>query len=185
MKDKTFADFEKGIGEERAGMQKAALAGESEFNVEQFIKDQPGGVPEGMDAKRLAKIREALPAARGRPLGDVDLLRHPWRIFSIMRDAAVDQLSGGNAEFANLDALALQLENQGVKDARPEEIRAAEFIEQQLNKARRNGTGGQNVTIDNSTHNYTEAHRKMIVPGQRAREEASMNGAARARLAEE
>jgi len=46
-------------------------------------------------------------------------------------------------------------------------------------------SGAPNVTIDNSTHNYTEAHRKMIVPGQRAREEASMNGAARARLAEE
>jgi len=42
---------------------------------------------------------------------------------------------------------------------------------------------GRNVTISAPT--YNQQNWKNIVPGQRAREEASMNGAARARLAEE
>ena len=155
------------------------------LSLEDFIKSLPGDVALGIDPGRLAKIVGGL---KGIDRGEVDKAVNA-RLLSRLMDAFQGDVTGkvGTAprEMAVAEWITeLLAEKEGIKGVGAEEIRAAEFIQQQLDKANRNGKG-RNVTIDNSTHNYTEAHRKMIVPGQRAREEASMNGAARARAAEE
>jgi len=152
------------------------------LSIVDFIKSLPGTLAVGMDADKLGQIVQALPGMEGKYPSFTQIFPN-FAGANLFSKALTDMVKGHGPAFSDIEDLQAVLAGEGIK-AEPEEIRAAEFVQQQLNKANRNGRGG-NVTIDNSTHNYTEAHRKMIVPGQRAREEASMNGAARARLAEE
>lgn len=164
------------VAQERAKEAVALLTSASDVGMNVPIKESiqglPGKLAEGMDPDRAAAIVAGLKAKKGQRGSNVE-----WGWWRDLSGMGEEMLATQYTPFSDLTAKARLLENEGfAKDVHPAEIRIGEIILQQLEKMEKR----QNVTV-----NYTEAHRKMIVPGQRAREEASMNGAARARLAEE
>ena len=119
-------------------------------SLEDFIRNLPGGLTQGLDPKRLAAIVQGVEAIRGEP---VDFGGVPQGLSNILTDRLVRGQSG---DFFDLEAQTRLLGREGI-EARPEEIRIAEFVLQQLQKAGHGPGGTVNIPMPNARIFGTDA----------------------------
>lgn len=152
-----------GVGRELGGSEAGTLS------IEDFIANLPGGTA-GMAPEKLAAIVKGLPATRGARPGLAGVLAG-----NLFGNLISDRLRGAGDAFTDIEAKQQVLAGEGI-EAKPEELRAAEFILQQFNRQKQSGA---NVTINHNT--YQQQGWKNYGADAAARQERTINGDQRAK----
>lgn len=116
--------------------QQASSTGGTTVDIVEFINTLPGRGKEGLDVETIAKIVQVLFSLQGGDRNSKFTFADFLQGISLPGKAAGDVLVRGQSpSFADLEDLALRLKQEGLGDLEPTQIRFAEIVTQQLQKA--------------------------------------------------